>query len=741
MDRKQLLVTMLGIALVGGSSATTVAQGLIVVDEVIRPPTPRPIPRPRPFAPVNVKKLAATTEIVDAVAVTRIDQVFANAGSRPIEGTYIFPLDDDISISKFSMYMNGKEVSGRVLDREEARRTYESIVAKMRDPALLEYVGTRMYQARIFPIPPGGEARIKLEYSQTLTIDDGLVRYRLPLGTAKHSAGPIESVSVLAEIDSRIPIKSAFCPTHNAAVVRSSDSHASASFEASGLTPDRDFVLYYSLSEKEFGLSLLTYREPGQDGFFLARIAPKAQVDADRVLPKDVCFVVDTSGSMAGEKLVQAQRALKFCLANLNPRDRFNIITFSHEPMAFRKGLVPANQENVSEAQKGIGRMRANGGTNINDAVLAAMKTETPPTEETPYLIVLLTDGQPTIGVTDPEGILSNVRAANAKSTRLFVFGIGNDVNTKLLDRLAEENRGARNYVGDTEDIELKVSSFYRKVANPVLSGLQLFWGDLSVHDVFPQTLPDLFSGSEVVVVGRYSGLGHKAIELTGSRYGREHRFVYEAAFPSVATQHEFVPRLWAVRKIAYLQDQIRLHGENAELKEAIIKLAKEYGIITDYTAYLVLEEGEQMVRRGGRRGVLADQINRSSGLRRRAAAAPAMEQAAVGRDANRVSMRNVAMAKSSLGAYVIDFDDKGDGPTSAGANIRRVANRTLYNLDGRWIDNAHDPDRETIQVKAFSEEYFELARRSRLAARFMAQGERVVFALEGKTYEIVPAS
>ena len=741
MNRKPLLVTMLGIVLVGGSSDATLAQGMIVVDEMIRPPTPRPVPHPHPFAPVKVNKLAVATEIVDAVAVTRIDQVFANVCGRQIEGTYIFPLDDDISISKFSMYMNGKEVSGRVLDREEARRAYESIVAKMRDPALLEYIGTRMYQARIFPIPPGGEARIKLEYSQTLTIDNGLVRYRLPLGTAKHSAGPIESVSVLAEIDSRIPIKSAFCPTHNAAVVRSSDTHASASFEARDLLPDRDLVLYYSLSEKEFGLSLLTYREPGQDGFFLARIAPKARIDADRVLPKDVCFVVDTSGSMAGEKLTQAQRALKFCLANLNPRDRFNIITFSHEPLAFRKGLVRADQENVREAQRGIGRMQANGGTNINDAVLAAMKPETPPTEETPYLIVLLTDGQPTIGVTDPEGILSNVRAANAKSTRLFVFGIGNDVNTKLLDRLAEENRGARDYVGDSEDIEVKVSSFYRKVANPVLSGLQLAWGGLSVHDVFPQTLPDVFSGSDVVVVGRYSGLGHHALELTGARYGRQHQFVYEAAFPSVATRHEFVPRLWAVRKIAYLQDQVRLHGESAELKDAIVKLAKEYGIITDYTAYLVLEEGERVVRHGGQRGVLADQINRSSGLRRRAAAAPAQEQATVGRDANRVSMRNVTMAKSSLGAYVIDFDDDGRGPASAAANIRRVGNRTLYNLDGRWIDNAHDPERETIEVKAFSEEYFELARSSRQAAKFMAQGERVVFVLEGRTYEVVPAS
>ena len=691
--------------------------------------------------PLTVKKLGVTTEIVDAVAITRIDEVFANHNKRQVEGTYIFPLNDDISISKFNMYMNGKEVTGRVLDREEARRRYEAIVAKMRDPALLEYLGTRMYQARIFPIPPGGEARIKLEYSQTLTIDDGLVRYRFPLGTAKHSAAPLESVSMLVEIDSRIPIKSAFCPTHNASVVRSSDSHASASFEAAQITPGHDFMLYYSLSEKEFGLSLLTYRESGQDGFFLARIAPKAQVDPNRVLPKDICFVVDVSGSMAGAKLAQAQRALKFCLANLNPRDRFNLVVFSHEPWSFRKELAPADQETIAEAHQAIERFQANGGTNINDAVLEAMKTASSPTEERPYLIVLLTDGQPTIGVTAPDAILANVRAANSKAVRLFVFGIGNDVNTKLLDRLAEDNRGARDYVGDSEDIEIKVSSFYRKVANPVLSGLRLAWGDLSTHDVFPQTLPDLFCGTDVVVVGRYSGIGHKALELIGSRYGREHRFVYEADFPSVATQHEFVPRMWAVRKIAFLQDQIRLHGENSELKDAIIKLAKEYGIITDYTAYLVLEEGEQMVRRGGRRHFLAEQIQADTSLQRRAKAAPAAEAADAGAAANYVSVRNKRMAVSPTSAYVLDFDAGETKRTSRAPAIRRVANRTLYNLDGRWIDNSHDPSRKTVKVKAYSAEYFELARRSPPAAQMMAVGERVIFVLDGQAYEIVPAS
>jgi Ca-activated chloride channel family protein len=743
MSRRLICALVVGVPFVAGSWSETMAQGLVVADRPLPAPLPRLRRRPVPVMPLTVNKLAASTEIVDAVAITRIEQVFGNPTPQPVEGTYIFPLDDDISVSKFSMYMDGKEVVGQVLGRGEARRRYEEIVSRMRDPALLEYLGTRMYQARIFPIRPGGEAKIELAYTQTLPIDAGLVRYRLPMSTAKHATGPIGSLSLLVGISSGIPIKDVFSPTHDAATVRSSDARASASFEATRHTPDRDFLLLYSLSEKEFGLSLLTYREPGDDGFFLARLAPKARLDADDVLPKDICFVVDVSGSMAGEKLAQAQRALRFCLANLNPEDRFNVVTFSHEPWSFRDEPVSADPETVKQAREAVDALRANGGTNINDAVLAAMRADPIGTGQRPYLVVLLTDGQPTVGVTDLQSILANVREANTHMVRLFVFGIGTDVNTKLLDRLAEENRGARDYVSEDEDIEVKVSSFYRKVSNPVLSELRLAFGDLSVHDVYPRTLPDLFAGSEVTVVGRFSGFGHRAVELTGKRRGREQRFVYESDFPSVTTRHDFVPRLWAVRKVAYLQDQIRLHGENKELKDAIVELAKQYGIITDYTAYLVMEEDKRVSRSGGVRQLMAQQIAGSRELERRAAAAPLAEAAMAGLEANRVSMRNKVMAEDSAVAYDVYFGGSTEtsGQIAAAASIRRIGNRTFYNVEDRWVDQAHTPGRDTIEVPAFSETYFELANRSRDIARAMALGGRVVFVVDGQSYEVVPAT
>ena len=772
--KRVALLLVVGTMVLGGAPGGAVADGFIVIDHPrpmppIRPPhPPRPPRPPRPPArmvPLAVKNHQVTCDITDGVALTRIDQTFYNPNARRVEGTYIFPLDDDIALSRFSMFMNGKEVQGQVLDRDEARRIYESIVAKMRDPALLEYVGTRMYRARIFPIPPNGDVRVKLEYSQVLPTEAGMVRYRYPLSTEKFSSAPLQQVSVVVGIDSARPIKSVFCPTHAMSIKRTSDHHASASFEARNVKPDRDLVLYYTLSEKDFGLAVLSYREVGQDGFFLARIAPKAVVDAADVVPKDICFVLDTSGSMAGDKISQAKKALSYCLSNLNPADRFHLVTFSHEASIFPGGLQSASSESVEQAKRFVEQIRAEGGTNINEALLDALRPATmqetvdlgpgglkSTAHQRPYLVVFLTDGQPTIGVTEPAKILANVKGANAGGVRLFVFGVGDDVNTHLLDKLAEQNHGARDYVGNREDLEIKLSNFYRKVASPVLANLKLLWHGLDVRDVYPRQLGDLFSGSEVVLLGRYSGSGPASIEVQGDRRGTRERHVYEPRFAELDTVHAFLPRLWAMRKVGYLLDQIRLHGENKELVDAVAQLAIKYGIVTPYTAYLVHEQQKLVTAHGRRRHVLdrmlqeAEQRAGTGGGRgrvqlgtrfKRDRAAPAGPVA--------VADSKEAIALQSLGyvagdADVAVFDDLAERDEAGRmiTPIRQVGNRAFYYDQGVWTDGLYDRGQETRKIKTFSEEYFALARGDRRAAQYLAQGPRVRFVLDGVAYETV---
>ncbi|GMU37333.1 MAG: VWA domain-containing protein [Phycisphaerae bacterium] len=792
--------------------APTVSGQTIIID-VDRPiPLPPPPDRPEPQPPdrppppprppqrdmrLVVRQLNVETRIIEGAAVTTIDQTFHNPHGFVVEGTYIFPLEEDVAISRFTMDVNGEEVEGKLLDVAEARRTYEQIVRSMRDPALLEYVGRRMIKASIFPINPQSDVRVRLSYNQMLEAKDGLVRYRYPLNVEKHLPAAIERFTFLATIQSRTPIKSVFSPTHDVAVSRGSDSRVSASLEGANVFPDRDLDLFYTLSEKNFGLSVLIFREPGEDGYFLVRISPDAVVKAEDVIPKDITFVLDTSGSMSEEdKMAQARAALKFCLSHLNERDAFNIITFAHEPRRFRDEMTPATPESRDAAKKFVDSVESVGGTNINDALLSALKDAPRKDPSRPYYIVFLTDGQPTVGVCKTDEILKNVREANESGSRLFVFGVGHDVNTQLLDLLAEQNRGTREYVEPGENLELALSSFYRRIADPVLSDLALSLGDLRVYDQFPPRLGDLFGGTELVVLGRYSGAGHKAVELTGQRRGVTERHVYETTFADDAREHDFLPRLWATRKVGYLLDEIRLHGEKNELKQSVITLAKKYGIVTPYTAYLVTEPGQFAMREAGRPELSRARSGSGSDQRRalqtlgyldedegendalsgdeaalrvlalrglgygevsaensapagteKADRAPSRARAGSPQPAPASGALAVGQSKEAkaLQESRISADEGRGGSGSADKKskdadrIRTVGTRTFYRAGETWIDSTYDKKVETRKIEVFSEEYFKLVSEHKELAKCFALGERVIVVLGDVAYETTP--
>lgn len=724
--------------------ATVVAQMVIINPPVDRPILP-PHPRPRPHSHMlAVKQQRFATRIVDGVAETDVDQTFHNPYPHQVEGTYVFPLADDASVSGFSMLVNGVEIRGELLDRDEARRTYERIVTSMRDPALLEYVGSRLYKARIFPIPANGDVRLTLKYTQSLRIDDGLVTLTLPLRADAHTAEPAGSTSVSVEVRSQMAIKNVFSPTHAIRSVRPSNHTATVSFESTDTRSQRDFVLHYQLSEKEFGLAMLTYRDGPGDGFFMARIAPRSRLESSQVMAKDICFVIDTSGSMSGSKIAQARDALKYCLEHLRPDDRFNIIPFSHETQPFKTELQFATPANIEEALAFVQKLEAGGGTNINDALLTALRAPTAANGSRPFMIAFLTDGEPTVGVTEPKKIIANVTGANDARARLFVFGVGHDVNTKLLDSLAESNRGTREYVKPDENIEIKLSSFYRKVAEPVLSDLTLSWGGLPTPDRFPRTLPDLFAGSEIVIVGRYGDHGTRAIELTGRRRGATERFVYEHTFPERSTEHAFLPRLWATRKIGYLLDQIRLHGENAELKDEVVRLAKRYGIVTPYTAYLVTEDTKIALREGRRRGA-ADRTfvqlqERESGGRASKRDFTDVSGALAVDASIHMKRLRFAAANEVLGGVASPLGDR-HGEAARGSSVEHVAGRTFYFNDDRWAQADFDARTETRKIELFSREYFDLLRKHPKLGKILSLGVRVIFRVGETWFETQPTA
>ncbi len=826
------------------------AQGYIIP----LPPPPRP---PWPPGPVTleVKSHRVEVTIENQVAKVAVDQVFRNQYRHRVEGTYYFPLPADAAISDFALFIDGKRVEGELLDRDKARRIYEDIVRRMKDPALLEYVGRNLFRARVFPIPAGGTRRIQLEYSQHVPFDAGTARFVYPLKCDKPSFGSIGEFAISVAIDSAQPLKSVYSPTHEVDVARRGDRHAVVSAEATNYRPDQDFTLYFTTSKQEFGLHLIANRKRGEDGFFLLMLAPRQEFAAEEIIAKDVVFVFDTSGSMAGEKIRQAQAALRYCLDNLNRKDRFGLITFSTEVRAFEDELVEATKQRIDAAQDFVGGVKARGGTDINAALLAALKMFRG--DDRPGMLVFLTDGRPTMGVTKIEGIIENVDRANRRTkqasgpppltpwavlagavlgarspleqrisvhlrqvrdiaevlsliaraasidvvvqgdvrgtvgklelknqtieqvlkalaervpfewevqkesiivrpvgakvrrepeprrvairpaderrprrARIFVFGVGHNVNTHLLDKIASRNGGASTYVGPKEDIELAVTAFYAKVSYPVLSNLHLDWGDIKTYDVFPRELPDLFRGSQLTVLGRYTGSGTATVVLSGEAAQRQQAFEYETRLPEREAKNGFIPRLWAQRKIGYLLDEIRLHGEDPELKQAIVDLSLEYGIVTPYTSYLV-QQDERIVRRLPRPVQLGRVFEQDA-----AALAPGMPGGMAVPSPERADLRRQVGAGAVRAAKAAKELRRGEVVQKGGA-LRYVAGHTFF-LDGEvWRDVKFDQRLPVTEIKVNSQAYFDL-----LAARpdwgpILALGPRVVLRIGERILQI----
>jgi Ca-activated chloride channel family protein len=760
--------------------------GFIVVDEVHwrpgpippwpHPPTPLPPPmwRPHVFAPLEVNSVKVATKVNDQVAVTTVDQEFFNPNNARLEGTFIFPVPKGAQLDRFAMEIDGKKVEAELLAADKARTIYEDIVRRAKDPALLEYSGRDLFKVRIFPIEANAMKRITVRYTQLLKADTGLIAYEMPLNTAKYSSKPIKSVSVKLDLETKRSLKSIYSPSHSVEIKRDGSNRATVGYEASDVAPDTDFALYFSPEKDEVGINLLTHRVAGEDGYFLLLASPGMDVKVSRLVKKDVVFVLDTSGSMAGKKLEQAKKALQFCVENLIDGDRFELVRFSTEVEPLFDKLVAADKQNRDKANDFIKGLKPIGGTAIDDALKKALALK-PEREGRPFMVIFLTDGLPTIGTTDEQQILDGVKKASGGNVRVFCFGIGNDVNTHLLDNITEATRATSQYVLPDEDLEVKLSNFYAKIKEPVLASPALkFTGDIRTTKLYPSALPDLFKGEQLVLVGRYSGKGESAAVIEGAVNGESRRFATDVKFPVESSDNDFIPRLWATRRVGYLLDEIRLHGESRELKDEVTDLARKYGLVTPYTAYLILEDE-------ARRGVpmamqsmpqmrleqfamdaMKDLSSRYAGEKSGALSVNAaranksfqsaynMAEASSGfADANRSVTYSapVATAKPAgvadgsaynLGVVgYVNTDAKSAGQFAQNAQF--VNGRNFFNNGNQWVDSQVQQSQQArrVRLQFNSKEYFAFAAINAAARPWLALGNNVQFVLKDTVYEV----
>jgi Ca-activated chloride channel homolog len=553
-------------------------------------------------AGVRMTQLGVHVTVVDGVASTTLKQTWHNDGGGEAEAVWVLPLPPGAVADGFTLTINGVPTAGEVLGDDAARGVYESIVRSRRDPGLLEYFGRGCLRARIFPIPPRGDSQVEIGFRSVLPELLGLRQWSFALRAAGAQGLAPERIVLDLALRSRKPIKNAYAPLSAIQVVQKGDHEVRASFEGSAAQlAGNELALFYGLSEAEFGLDLLAHRAPGEaEGTFLMLLSPKREWQEQEKLAKSIVFVLDTSGSMEGAKIVQAKNALRLFLQSLTPDDRFDVVPFATEPEPFFGQRVPATPEKIAEALTRTERIVAAGGTNIDGALAAALRSQGELEGRVP-IVVFLTDGEPTVGVTAPDQILAAARAGNAGRARIFVLGVGAELNAQLLDKLAGEHGGARDYVRGEERIDEKARALFAKLSHPVMTDVALVIDGLAPTKLVPAQLPDLFAGDRIELFGRYAGEGAHAIRLSGVVKGVRREYVYEATFPrESAGELAFLGALWAERRVGVLLDAIRLNGVNPELVAEVERLGREYRIVTPYTSHLVLEPGMRVATGGG---------------------------------------------------------------------------------------------------------------------------------------------
>ena len=657
-----------------------------------------------------------TLNAADGQGTTRIEEtlLLPTGGDGPM--VCIVPLPDGIDGDSLTLTVDGKAAQTEYLSAEDARKLYETLARATGRVQVLSLCDTPAALVRSFQ--GDRKAEVAIEYSNNIHDDNGLLTLTCPMPATSVTGKPVERLTLKATVHDARPLRGMFSPTHQTTIERSGLHDAEVRVSSTAWAGGVEFQLFYVADEDPLGVRVIAHRGEGDDeGYFLLIGNPTGSDDESRIIEKDVLFVLDTSGSMRGEKMEQARSAIEYCLKQLNAGDRFNIITFGTGVTSFRPELAGKSDAHLKAAGEFIDDVVATGRTNINDALARALMGE--PDPKRPRIMIFLTDGTPTAGELVPDNIIKNIAEANSSRTRIFVLGVGYDVNAHLLDRLAEQTDGSSEYVLPEEEIDVKVAGLYDRLSNPVLTDVELAFGGLRPNSLYPARLPALFQGSQFIIAGRYRDGGEHEVSIGGMQAGEKITHTYAVHFPEKASAaNDFVAPLWAARKIGFLLQEIRLHGEDKELVDEIVHLSRKFGILTEYTEFIAVDSADMSVKE------LREEVhNRMQDAHRNEAGQWAFNQAG-----NDLALQQ----RESIAAEDNTYVDR-SGKRRQVDNIRQIGRRTFYRKDDGWVEAEEAGDRKARDVKLFSEEYYELVRTDADFARAQELGSGITINVGGE--------
>ncbi len=580
----------------------------------------------KPNQSFPLKHTNVSIQISGPLARAQVTQQFENPYSDKIEAVYTFPLPQNAAVDDMTLTVGDRVVKGSIKKREEARAIYEAAKRRGNVAGLLDQERPNIFTQSVANILPGEQISITISYVETLSYDGGMYSVVFPMVVgpryipgqpiaqapssqslgdgwaydtdqvpdASHITPPVlkpgtrsgHDLSLSVKIDAGVPIHQVQSLTHEIVVTNSKASQAEVHLKEEATIPNKDFILTYAVAGEDIRDAVLTHRN-GRNGFFTLLLQPPDRVKTDEVTPKELVFVLDTSGSMSGFPLDKAKETMRLAIDGLNPRDTFNLITFAGDTHILFPEPVPATSSNVRKAQAFLSSRRGGGGTEMIRAIRAALDPSD--SQEHLRIVCFMTDGY----IGNDMAIVGEIQ--KHPNARVFAFGIGSRVNRFLLDKMAEHGRGEVEYVGLKDDGSAAARRFHERVQHPLLTDISVDWDDLDVSEVFPKRLPDLFSAKPLILTGRYTTPGHGTIRLRGKVAGRSVVRKIDVEFPGFEPNHDVLATLWARTKIADLMSQdyngIQQGNSKPKVREAITQLGLDYRLMTQFTSFVAVEE------------------------------------------------------------------------------------------------------------------------------------------------------
>jgi Ca-activated chloride channel family protein len=547
--------------------------------------------------------------IAGPLARVTVTQEFHNPFAEKIEAVYTFPLPPDSAVDDMTMHVADRTIRGLIKPRDEARKIYDEARRTGRIASLLDQERPNIFTQAVANILPGAAVKIQISYVETVPYEAGAYSFNFPMVVAprymprrgvpdaQRIAPPVtpegtragHDISVEVHLDAGVPIESVESRTHDVSIERPNPRQAVVKLRDKAVIPNKDFILNYDVAGRRIEDAVLA-----DSGYFALLLQPPDRVQPEEIAPKELVFVLDTSGSMSGFPIEKAKEAMGMALDGLHPRDTFNLITFSGDTHILFPNPVPATPENRRLAREFLSSRSGSGGTEMMKAIRTALAPSDAP--ERTRVVCFMTDGE--VG-NDLEILAEVQRHPNA---RVFAFGIGSSVNHFLLDGMARYGRGEVEYVGLRDDGSAAARRFHERVNSPLLTDISIDWSGLPVTGVYPARIPDLFAAKPVVVSGRYTSPGAGVIRLRGKAGGREFTREIRVNLPATRSEDAMLGKLWARRRVEDLMSQDFLGLQRGairdDLKQQITKLGIEHRLMTPFTSFVAVEE--KVITEGG---------------------------------------------------------------------------------------------------------------------------------------------